>query len=481
MEKNVFGIVLLQETKSLNILLDAPGEEKGFIEFLLNNDIEEKLHNMYQGEKITIGYSYVIEKIVVFDLFLIYIILKNYPFYVLKRERLEILFKSLKKYKSFPYPIGSIGMDIFKLLINELYLPGVTIFQEVRKTLLLDILDPNIIDINPNDFIKVVSFEPSIAKIKKKSKEDNNINLNDLNNNIQSNTTFKLNELKELTFTCLLVYAAFILYSSEDKKDNGEVYVEYFEYILALFEKRLKQKKDEAKNKDSNPNIFEKNLINDIFNLIDEGLDSNYNKFKKEVKSVNDKLIAKSKETHDVTTTKTRDNISLRRFLYHNVHSLTLYTQVKKKFKPIIKNNEIKDNMSQKISVGMKRNMQNMKKGDKGKQGLINGEENLEDDDVEDKESLEKIENIRKINEYKEQLNAEKDVENDNVLEDYINNFTYLRNKYFRHLQEIQVDNYIFSEDKEKDALDRKKILEFNNLSKIKEKQITELDKQKYI
>ena len=478
LEKKVFDIELLQNIRDPNVLLDAPVPDKGFIEFLLNNDIEEKLHNMYQGKNVTTGYSYVIEKIVVFDLFLIYIVLKNYPFYVLRRDRLEILFKSLKKYKSFPYPIGSIGMDLFKLLINELYLPGVTIFQEVRNTLLLDILDPNIIDVNPNDFIKVVSFEPGIATIKKKNKDDNNINLIDSNNN-QSTTNFKLHELKELTFTCLLVFAAYILYSSEDKKDSEKEEI-YFENILALFEKRLKQKKDEAKNKDSNPNIFEKNIVNDVFNLIDEGLDSNYNRFKKEVKSVNDKLITKSKESHETTTSKPRDNINLRRFLFHNIHCLKTPFEVRKKFKPIIKNNKIKDNISQKLSSGMKRNMP-MKKGEKGKQGLINGDEPLEDEQIEDKESLEKIENIRLINEYKEQLNSEKDVENDSILEDYIDNFTKLKKKYFRHLQEFQVDNFIFAEDKEKNEYLKNRILNFNKFSKIKEKQLTELYKQKYI
>ena len=366
-------------------------------------------------------------------------------------------------------------MDLFKLLINELYLPGVTIFQEVRMTLLLDILDPNIIDVNPNDFIKVVSFEPGIATIKKKTKEDNNINIDTNNNNNQSSTNFKLHELKELTFTCLLVFAAYILYSSEDKKDSEKEEI-YFENILALFEKRLKQKKDESKNKENNPNIFEKNIVNDVFNIIDKGLDSNYSKFKKEVKLVNDKLVSKSKESHETTTSKPRDNISLRRFLYHNIHSLKLPIEVKKKFKPAIKNNKLKDNLSQKISVGMKKSMPNIKKGEKGKQGFQSGDEALEEDQIEDKESLEKIENIRIINEYKEQLNAEKDVENDNILEDYIENFTKLRRKYFGHLQQFQVESYFYNEDKEKD-----RVIQYNRLSKIREKQLTELYKQKYI
>ena len=58
----------------------------------------------------------------------------------------------------------------------------------------------------------------------------------------------------------------------------------------------MKQKKEELKNsKENNPNIFEKNIINNIFNLIDTGLESNFSKFKKEVKAFNDELISKSK------------------------------------------------------------------------------------------------------------------------------------------------------------------------------------------
>ena len=478
LEKRVFDIELLQNIRDPNLLLDAPISDKGFIEFLLNNDIEEKLHSMYQGEKAITGYIYVIEKIVVFDLFLIYLVLKNYPFYVLSRDRLEILFKSLKKYKSFPYPIGSIGNDLFDLLIHELYLPGVSLFQEVRKTLLLDIIDPNIIDINPNDFIKVVSFEPVIETIKKKIKDENMINTNLKENSIIPTTNFKLHELKELTFTTMIVFASYILYNSEDKKDSEKEEI-YFENILALFEKRLKQKKDELKTKDSSPNIFEKNIINNIFNLIDTGLESNFIKFKKEVKSFNDKLISKSKESHETTTSKPRDNINLRKFLYNNIHSLKLPTEVKKKFKPLKKLRSIKDNFSQKLSME-KRNMQNLKKGDKGNKGLINSDED-QDEQIEDKESLEKIENIRLINQYKDQLNAERDVENDPILEDYIDNFSEIRKKYFKHLRIFQVDIYNFSDDKEKDEIERNKIINFNNLSKIKEKQLTELYKQKYI
>ena len=49
-------------------------------------------------------------------------------------------------------------MDLFKLLINELYLPGITLFQEIRETFLLDLIDPKILEMDCDYFIKTVAF-----------------------------------------------------------------------------------------------------------------------------------------------------------------------------------------------------------------------------------------------------------------------------------------------------------------------------------
>ena len=57
-----------------------------------------------------------------------------------------------------------------------------------------------------------------------------------------------------------------------------------------------------------------------MFNLIDNGLDSNFINFSKEVKTINDKLISKAKEIHETTTSKPRENINLRKFLFHKIY-----------------------------------------------------------------------------------------------------------------------------------------------------------------
>ena len=185
LEKIVFEKVLMEGITSFQYDQDRTGFvgpllDKDFIEYLINDDIEEKLHFLYKDN--SLGYSYIAEKIITFDLFLIYIILKNYPFYILRRTRLEKIFTQLKKFKSFPYPIGSIGMDLFKLLINELYLPGVSLFQEIRETFLLDIIDPKILEIDCDYFIKVIAFS-SIDNIQGMGNTSGNINIiNNLNN-----------------------------------------------------------------------------------------------------------------------------------------------------------------------------------------------------------------------------------------------------------------------------------------------------------
>ena len=256
LEKRVFEKVLMEGITSYQYEQDRTGLvgpllDKDFIEYLISYDIEEKLNILYKEN--SLGYSYIAEKIISFDLFLIYLILKNYPFYILRRNRLEKIFTQVKKFKSFPYPIGSIGMDLFKLLINELYLPGVSLFQEIRETFLLDIIDPKILEIDCDYFIKVIAFSSNdnilgMGNISGTS-NINNSNLNPTNsNNFKTNENkskslekagdknVKLHEIKDLTFTSMGIYSAYILYSSDEQKDEKEN--SYLVDILALFEKR---------------------------------------------------------------------------------------------------------------------------------------------------------------------------------------------------------------------------------------------------
>ena len=307
LEKRVFEKVLMEgitsnQNEQEPIGLVGPLLDKDFIDYLINNDIEEKLNILYREN--SLGYSYIAEKIITFDLFIIYLILKNYPFYILRRTRLEKIFTQVKKFKSFPYPIGSIGMDLFKLLINELYLPGVSLFQEIRETFFLDIIDPKILEIDCDFFIKVKAFSSNESITGMANYGNNNINnlfsthsgsiknISEIKSKSVEKTgdykNIKLHDIKDLTFTSIGIYSSYILYSSDDQKDEKEN--SYLVDILSLFEKIYKIKKEEVNLKE---NISEKNIINNLFNLIDNGLDLNYTKFSNDVKVINDKLILK--------------------------------------------------------------------------------------------------------------------------------------------------------------------------------------------
>ena len=500
LEKKVFEKVLMERITSFQYDQDQTGLvgpllDKDFIEYLITNDIEEKLYNLYK--KNSLGYSYIAEKIITFNLFLIYIILKNYPFYILRRTRLEKIFTQVKKFKSFPYPIGSIGMDLFKLLINELYLPGVSLFQEIRETFLLDIIDPKILEIDPEHFIKVIAFS-SNDSVLGMGISLNNINLNPPNTNIYENNenksrniekfgnTVKLNEVKDLTFTSMGIYSAFILYSSDDQKDEKEN--SYLVDILALFEKRYKIKKEEANFKE---NISEKNIINNLFNLIDNGLDLNFTSFCNEVKVINDKLILKTKENHENTNNSPKDNINLRRFLKHKINFISpnaldkvlirfipkkinsVYYKDKSKFKKKSTLNASNKSSKKKNKMGNNQNHNNLNRMSKNSQ---KEENEIMEEDEEDEETKKKKEYINLIKMYKVKLDDEKRVYTDIVLEDYVNNFITLKEKYFPHLQQFDIDSYSFDTDYKK-----KQVLNYNIFSKIKEKHLASLYKQKYI
>ena len=97
LEKKMFDYILLQQwtykdEKNLPPI-KAPSFTNGFIELLIKSDTEEKLNQLYHDK--SLGYTYIAEKIITLDLFIIYVILKNYPFYILTCSRLENVFTLL--------------------------------------------------------------------------------------------------------------------------------------------------------------------------------------------------------------------------------------------------------------------------------------------------------------------------------------------------------------------------------------------------
>jgi len=192
-------------------------------------------------------------------------------------------------------------------------------------------------------------------------------------------------------------------------------------------------------------NISEKNIINNLFNLIDNGLDSNFENFSFEVKTLNDKLISKAKETHETTTSKPRDNINLRKFLQPKIHYIELKEEIPKKYNENEKRNyfmnffEKNKNNEEYIDENGEYILEN--KEDK-KEEEEQKESSEEDDDIEDKETKIQNENLKKIEQYKSQLYKEQRAESDEILLDYISNFVNIKVKYFSHLKPFQIEKY---------------------------------------
>ena len=494
--------------------LIGPIIDRDLIYYLIKNDIEEKLNILYKEN--SLGYSYITEKIITFDLFIIYLVLKNYPFYILRRERLEEIFSEVKKFKNFPYPIGSIGMDLFKLLIQELYLPGVSLFQEIRETFLLDIIDPIILEIDCDYFIKVIAFSKknTLYELSKEKKIDMNNKKEYYNKKNKKNDKYELNKIKEFTFSAYGVYSAYILYSADDEKEEKEN--SYLGDILALFEKRYKIKKEEEEekqeekkrkkkekqnnnininnnnieNNDENENdkkdeqnIHEKNVINSIINLINIGLDSNFAVFSRGVKAINEKLITKTKEMSEIKNNSPKDNINLRKFLYHNItyFNFELSEKVKKRNnKKVIFEDEksikltgkkLKSSINKEINT--KYNINNIIDED--------AELELEEENQKLKSLKEKKDCISEIKKYKKILDEEKYIfqndknESDEILDNYVDNFLKLKDKYFWHMQKFDM-NANFPDDETK-----KELQDFNKITENREKILPKLYKQKYL
>ena len=207
--------------------------------------------------------------------------------------------------------------------------------------------------------------------------------------------------------------------------------------------------------KESNIDISEKNIINNLFNLIDNGLSSPFEKFGSEVKNFNDKLILKAKETHDSKGSKPRDLINLRRFLEPKIKYIDLNTIASNEgINHFMHETDINTAHNSKYKAAKTINNNNTKNA-----LATSNEEYVDKDELTDKD------NIEKINFYKRQRNYESRVVSDIVMDDYVNNFIALKRTYFSHLKPFKSEEYKFSLEKKKKA-----VLDFNRMVKIKEK-----------
>ena len=268
-----------------------------------------------------------IKKKIELYLFLIYIILKNYPFYVPKRCYLEKYFLQLKQYKDWPIPIGNHGFNLYKLFINDLYLPGNTILKEIREKYFLDFIDPNKFLLISDDFLRYYFFyDNNNSSFYKSLIEDTtdksfNISAKELFSPGTKHLLFNIQEFKSkadaksvkefnhLTIIHLIIFCCQQILSYNEKIRLSifqRLCEQYFKsipdyknkdgFILDLVTKtKLEKKEDNIKityEKNISRNTSNKSLLNSFFNILDEGLKTDYYKdFLPLIKVVSKKII----------------------------------------------------------------------------------------------------------------------------------------------------------------------------------------------
>ena len=272
--------VLIKEIKNLEILLT--GDRKAV------NSINKKKIELY--------------------LFLIYMILKNYPFYIPKRSFLEKYYLELKKYKDWPDQIGVQGKKLYKLFIDELYLPGITIFKEIRENYFLDSVDPTKFFLISDDFLRYYFFyddkiDSSAYKFLKDDLSDDNFNINakellppasnvvTIRGNKSPAEKKTLKECNYLTIMHLIIFFCQQVLSHKEKVSLNifqRICMLYFKYIPdyknieLLGKKQMEDKKENNNNakhdKNDSRNSLNKSLLNSFLNIIDMGLKTDYYK-----------------------------------------------------------------------------------------------------------------------------------------------------------------------------------------------------------
>lgn len=137
---NKYNKTYNNNSNNLSNMFDLNNKPKNIVEyFITEGHLANLLKELYNEENPSY-YTFEIENKICLSLFIIKKIIVDFSFYFNKYE-LECLLVSLKKFKDFPLPIGSLGLDIFEILINELYLQGISMCNKLRSIYMIDSLN----------------------------------------------------------------------------------------------------------------------------------------------------------------------------------------------------------------------------------------------------------------------------------------------------------------------------------------------------
>lgn len=260
--------------------------------FIQNGHVKKLLNQLYSPESIYNNYE--IEQKLCLSLFLIKKLIQDYSFYFSKQE-LENILIEVKKFKDFPIPIGSLGMELFEILVNELYFQGITVINKLRNLYLIDSLDTTVTSLLPKHFnpVFVVYYEDESIKQDVTRILGYTIERLNFNNNAQYQRTSLKEELVPREF---LVKIFLTIVRNSTFPVNNSI----LEYIIKKF---MSQKKGDygAKNlEDADTSMQEDKSkkqdntytsIKKLLRILDIGLDKNHEEFMEDIHYISEPLV----------------------------------------------------------------------------------------------------------------------------------------------------------------------------------------------
>lgn len=296
---------LISEKRVLNLEKNTK-KNSGFtkasniVDYFINEGhIKKLLNQLYSTEPQYNNYE--IENKLCLSLFLIRKIIQDYSFYFSKQE-LESIFLSMKKFKDFPLPIGNFGMDLFEVLLNELYFQGITITNKLRERYMFDSIEQSQTKLSVKLFNRAVILIAEDERKQEITKVINYIMKQPENNKSSSESSIDTKEFLVKLFISVV------------RNSNFPINNEILDNIIRKFMTQKKQESanlkdpnvsmesdnNEAKKKIDNTNVSIKKLLR----IIDVGLDKSHDDFMEDIAIIAEPLVQIENTFISVSTNK---------------------------------------------------------------------------------------------------------------------------------------------------------------------------------
>ena len=256
--------------------------------------------------------NYLMENYLMMNFYLINHIIQNYPFYLYKKPELIDIYNEIKYLKNWPLPVGNFCNEIIENIINECSFQGITLLNKIRNIYFIDSLD-NSINIIETKYFRGFNIIYSNEWNKRnanslKSENPNVFNLvklinflkNDLGNDMHRYNLV----LRELV---IKIFISFIFNSKQEFTDENfkNIYNKFLPNYKSLYSKKItdEKKEDEEENLNiNNMKIEQKNIykeqfceikpsIDKLLKIIDIGFDKSIDDFNKEINIISEKIL----------------------------------------------------------------------------------------------------------------------------------------------------------------------------------------------